>query len=77
MDTIRKNELEQMMLIAQDTKKEFVYVKDQGVWNWHSRGGSDVYGPFDSFLSALIDAVEPYMNDDDNDWEWNDTRRLK
>jgi len=72
-ESILKSELEAMMLIAQDTKKAFAYNKGEGTWTWHNRpmagyesnhprgDESRISEPFDSFLSALTDAVAPYM----------------
>jgi hypothetical protein len=61
--TIMKAELEQMMSIAHDTRKEFHYLKDTSAWSWQNRNEEVRHGPFNSFLDALQDAVGPYMYD--------------
>jgi hypothetical protein len=55
--------LEEMELIAMDTKKEFVYDKHKGEWLWGNRGDvyQDYFGGFKTRLEALKDAVEPYL----------------
>tara|TARA_R100000458_G_C8042198_1_gene93065 strand:+ start:153 stop:320 length:168 start_codon:yes stop_codon:yes gene_type:complete len=54
------------MRIAKDTKKEFIYSKCEGYWYWHQRGSdTELSEPFKTFYSALSDAVEPYLGDDD------------
>jgi hypothetical protein len=55
--------LEQMMLVASDTKKEFSYNKHSGKWSWKNRGENESNGEFDSFFQALSDAVEPYFSE--------------
>ncbi len=58
--------LESCMRIAKDTKKEFIYSKCEGYWYWHQRGSdTELSEPFKTFYSALSDAVEPYLGDDD------------
>jgi hypothetical protein len=70
-------QLERMMLIAEDTKKEFTRAKCSGWywggqprewreegWYWHNRGDEENrFGPFATFYEALSVAVEPYMKD--------------
>jgi hypothetical protein len=55
--------LEQMMLVSEDTKKEFSYNKHSGKWSWKNRGEDESNGKFDSFFQALQDAVEPYFSE--------------
>ncbi len=66
-----KTDLERMMQIAEDIKKEFQYAKDTGNWFWVDRDEVDnadaFQGPFDTFLAALEDAVEPYLRDEDEE----------
>ncbi len=64
MHTIEKQTLERWMQIAQDVKKEFSYDKYYGSWYWHDRGDETLYGPQDTFLDALEDAIHPYLEDD-------------
>lgn len=58
------------MQVAKDTRKEFHYQKDTGKWYWYEKndGPPDVTEgtceSFDSFLDALCDAVEPYVDAD-------------
>lgn len=55
-------DLERLMQIAQDAKKEFNYLKDNGKWYWTDRGVSrPCGGPFAAFADALVDAVSPYL----------------
>lgn len=61
------NNLESYMRIAQDNKKEFVYSECEGYWYWHDRGSdTELSEPFESFYSALSDAVETYLEDEDD-----------
>jgi len=55
--------LEQMMLVSEDTKKEFSYNKHSGKWSWKNRGENESNGEFDLFFQALSDAVEPYFSE--------------
>jgi hypothetical protein len=58
--------LERYMQIAQDIKKEFVYSKSEGKWYWHDRGeDTELSEPFDTFWLALLDAVAPYTEEDE------------
>ncbi len=60
-----QSEVEDMMRVAEDTKKHFAYHKDQGAWHWVCRDEQDnldaYHGPFATFIAALEDAVEPYL----------------
>ena len=60
--------LERYQQIAKDTKKEFHYSKDQGVWFWTDRGEALPTDPqpCPQFWDALCDAVEPYVPDSEN-----------
>ena len=53
--------LERMMLVSEDTKKEFSYNKHSGKWSWKNKGEDESNGEFDSFFKALQDAVDPYF----------------
>lgn len=64
-------QINKMMIVAQDVKKEFVYVKSTGKWVWLDRGEpfapiEEPYEPFDSFIDCLEDAVGPYMAEYEN-----------
>ncbi len=61
--TISTISLNRKMEIANDVKKAFPYGKDTG-WYWCDRDEEDNFdawhGPFDNFLDAVNDAIEPY-----------------
>jgi endonuclease YncB( thermonuclease family) len=61
-------DLENLMRLSKDTKKEFHFSKDEGLWYWHAKGEPlmQLPEPFDTFYSALRDAVEPYVDDVDD-----------
>ena len=56
--------------IADDVKKDFAYDKSTGKWAWYDRDEADnpvaFHGQFDSFCDALFDAVEPYLEPDED-----------
>jgi hypothetical protein len=60
-------QIDRLMSIAQDTKKDFQKRKDTGAWYWFDRDERDnadaYHGPFPSFIAALNDATEPYQID--------------
>lgn len=57
--------IERLELIAQDTRKEFEYDKSTGLWAWLDRNREyDKHGGFKTRLAALMDAVEPYTDED-------------
>jgi hypothetical protein len=56
--------LEEMELIAMDTKKEFTYNKHTGEWFWADKGSELLVGSFKTRLEALQDAVEPYFDNE-------------
>ena len=60
-------ELERYERIAQDTKKEFSYDKHAGTWYWHDRdaGGVPEATGFPTRMEALIDAIGPYLEDEE------------
>jgi hypothetical protein len=59
-------EIEHRMQIAQDTKKEFKYIKDSGLWHWINKGDDDNHSKgFTTFLSCLTDATDPYFLESD------------
>jgi len=64
----RTTTIEAMMLIAQDTKKDFSHNKPSGTWSWFDRDERDNldahHEGFPSFSAALTDAVAPYLEDD-------------
>lgn len=65
--TLIGDRLELMETIAEDTHKEFHYDKHSGTWSWCNRGDSidEWHHGFRNRLSALYDAVEPYLSEDD------------
>lgn len=68
--------IENLELIANDTRKEFIYLKHEGKWYWQDRGSvedTNRHGPYDTRYLALADAVEPYLegetgDEDEDDW---------
>jgi hypothetical protein len=71
MFPISVTRLEELMIIAKDVKKEFLYSKSTGQWQWFDRserGNIDAYqGPFALFADCLVDAVEPYLEESEGD----------
>ena len=63
MDKDDKRLLDEMELLAMDTKKEFHYEKLTGKWGWCDRGEDIMdYGFIhDTRLHALRDAVAPHL----------------
>lgn len=59
-------DLEELELIAADTRKEIRYNKYIGDWSWSNRGEETWYGGFPTRYDALYDAVEPYLQDADS-----------
>lgn len=62
-------EVERWETIAQDTGKEFVRMKHTGKWCWGDKGCDHPYGPFGTRLEALKDAVDPYLENSENEEE--------
>ena len=66
---IRVYDLDHMTKVAYDIKKSFAYNKHTGLWSWYDRGeefnSGAWHGGFDTWLDALEDAVEPYMDDNE------------
>jgi hypothetical protein len=62
-------EVERWERIAQDTKKEFVYDKHAGTWYWHDRGDGGVPEAtgFATRREALLDAIGPYLEEDEDE----------
>lgn len=59
-------EIERAEQIAIDTRKMFIYHGAQGYWSWCDRGDQHTeYGKFDTRLDALLDAVEPYLSNEE------------
>ena len=56
-----KMDIDYLMVIAEDTKKEITYSKCSGEWYWNDRGDNYNYGPHETFTEAVKDAVEPYL----------------
>lgn len=54
--------LEQMELIAVDTRKAFAYNKSTGLWAWYDRNDTQYHNGFATRFAALVDAVEPYLS---------------
>jgi hypothetical protein len=64
------DDLERYMRLAQDTKKEFSFNKSDGKWYWFNQsfqGGETGWQsePFDSFWECLLDAVAPYLSEEE------------
>jgi hypothetical protein len=60
------DELEYLEKIAVDTKKEFRYTKDTGLWYWYNRGDEETrYEDYATRLDALRDAVSPYIEENE------------
>jgi hypothetical protein len=61
--------LESMMQIAEDTRKRFIFVKDTGTWSWGDKNEEyeTYHTGFTSFYAALEDAVEPYLEEDEDE----------
>lgn len=61
--------VERMELIAQDTKKVFSYARHSGTWSWANKDEADDleswHDGFGTRYDALVDAVEPYMEDEE------------
>jgi hypothetical protein len=68
-DAIQQGELERWEQIAQVIKKEICYDKHAGTWYWHDRsdGGVPAATGFGTRLQALLDAIEPYLEDPDGE----------
>jgi hypothetical protein len=60
---MKEQYLEELELVAMDTKKVFMYDKHTGGWFWGNRGDEpeNWVGGFKTRLEALKDAVEPYL----------------
>lgn len=60
-------QLEYLETLASETKKEFIYSKETGRWHWHNRGEDEwVSTGFTSRLDALMDAVGPYLEENEH-----------
>jgi len=61
--------LERLEQIAADTKKHFAYNKHTGMWSWvdrDERNNLEAYQDgFPTRFDALLDAVAPYIEDED------------
>jgi hypothetical protein len=58
------------MEIAQDVKKEFHYSKCDGLWRWSDRHEDEYENfsePFPNFLDCVRDAIEPYLEESEDD----------
>ena len=59
--------LERLFQVFDDVKKGIAYNKHEGTWSWFDRdeqdNGSAYHGGFPTALDAMLDAVEPYMED--------------
>ena len=58
--SVRTTALNRKMEILSDIKKTVEYDIGTGKWFWGDRDETERTGPFDTFLQALNDAVEPY-----------------
>lgn len=59
--------LESRMQVAEDTKKLFRFDKHTGTWSWYNKAEHEGHGPFPTFFAAVVDATEPYFNEDSHD----------
>lgn len=75
-DSVSVDDLENKMKIAKDTRKEFHFHKDTGLWSWtdavdHALSEQTIwsegksFGEHITFWASLCDAVEPYVTDDE------------
>jgi hypothetical protein len=56
--------LERMEVVAQDTRKVFVYDKNSGLWGWRNKYDAELtQSNFKTRVDALIDAVQPYFDE--------------
>ena len=64
---ILEDTLERYEQIAADIKKEFLHDKHTGHWSWCDRGDGGVPRAtgFPTRLAALLDAIEPYLDSDE------------
>jgi hypothetical protein len=60
--------IEKLWRIADNIKKDFRYAKSTDSWWWFDRDkpndGDARHGPFPTIVAALIDATEPYVNNE-------------
>lgn len=63
------SEIEWAEKVAADTKKQFAYNKHTGEWSWFDSCDANYtenwHSGFPTRLAALMDAVEPYLSDDE------------
>lgn len=63
-----KENLEKLMIIAKDIKKDFSYDKSTGLWHWFDEDEEHLlnayHGPYETFIKALEDATEPYTSEE-------------
>jgi len=66
---VLKIELEEMMQIAEDLKKRIIFDKGRGTWSWYDADEESEpmywHTNFPTFLAALKNVVEPYMEEDE------------
>jgi len=66
--TLPVEQIEKLWRIADNTKKQFRFLKDRDCWCWYDRDSADnpdaSHGPFKTIIEALIDATEPYVNNE-------------
>lgn len=71
--SITTEDLEARMQVMEDTKKRVSYFKFTGKWAWFDRadeGDLDNYHEgFDTAWEAILDATEPYFEDDEEEEE--------
>jgi hypothetical protein len=69
-ETITVNELEILLRIFHDEKKELHFNPHEGVWYWNTRHGGAYSGPAGSYptaLEAIKGAVEPYLQGEEEE----------
>jgi hypothetical protein len=66
--TMSPEQIEKLWRIADNTKKQFRFLKDRDCWCWYDRDSADnpdaSHGPFKTIIEALVDATEPYVNNE-------------
>jgi len=68
-DTVELSFINRVFEIFMDTKKALHYNKCTGMWGWGSRSSAEddtIDTPFSTAWDAILDSVEPYLNEEDN-----------
>lgn len=71
IEVITAVRLERIHQVFADLKKHLAYDKGTGTWSWVDRDEVDsieaYHGGFTTALAAMVDATEPYLEDDDSE----------